>query len=174
MNAYQVTVRQARAKDSAALQALYIELTEDNNVRVVPEEVEAAFSDTRTCLIVAEMNEQVCGTVLVSLCSDVMYGSQPFAVVENIVVMNCLRGKGVGARLMEYVDSFCLKSDCTKVMLLSSVSRIEAHAFFEKAGYVGDKKRGFVKYRRDIHSVARNAYNASLDEDVSNTARMSS
>lgn len=157
MDAYQVTVRQARAKDTAALQGLYVELTRDNNVRVVPEEVETVFADTRTCLLVAEINGTVCGTALVSLCADVMYGNQPFAVVENIVVMNFLRGRGVGARLMEYVDAFCLESDCTKVMLLSSVSRIEAHAFFEKIGFVGDKKRGFVKYRRDIHPIARNA-----------------
>jgi len=173
MDAYQVIVRQARAMDSASLQALYIELTRDDNVCVIPEKVEAIFVDPRTCLLVAEMNGQVCGTALVSLCADVMYGNQPFAVVENFIVAVGARGNGIGARLMEYVDSFCRESNCTKVMLLSSASRVEAHTFFEKAGFAGDKKRGFVKYRRDFQPAARNAHNAAVDKDTPHAARVS-
>lgn len=33
------------------------------------------------------------------------------------------------------------------MMLLSSATRVDAHRFFEQAGFLGDRKRGFVKYR---------------------------
>ncbi len=172
MDAYRVIIRQARASDSASLQALYFELTMDNNVRVMSEGIEAAFGDPRTRLLVAETNGEVCGTALVSLCADVMYGDQPFAVIENVVVTKGSRGNGVGARIMESVESFCLESDCTKVMLLSSVSRIDAHKFFEHAGFVGDKKLGFVKYRRDFRPAIHDAHNASVNKGVPYTARL--
>jgi hypothetical protein len=34
------------------------------------------------------------------------------------------------------------------MMLLSSVSRVDAHRFFEHVGFRADLNRGFVKYRR--------------------------
>jgi hypothetical protein len=40
--------------------------------------------------------------------------------------------------------------DCSKIMLLSSIHRTQAHAFFERAGFKGDSKRGFVKYQWDL------------------------
>lgn len=146
----QVVIRQARATDSLQLQALYKELTGDDAVHVLPERVEDAFQDPCTCLLIAEVAGTVCGTSLVSLCADVMYGNQPFAVVENIIVESNARSHGIGQRLMQGVESFCLEHDCSKIMLLSSASRIEAHTFFKKAGFSGDKKRGFVKYRREF------------------------
>ncbi|MGQ5523592.1 hypothetical protein ACUHMQ_10050 [Chitinimonas sp. PSY-7] len=35
-------------------------------------------------------------------------------------------------------------------MLLSSTEREDAHRFFEQNAYQGDRKRGFVKYRRSF------------------------
>lgn len=159
MDTHKVIVRQARAGDSMALQALYIELTRDNAVRVLPEMIETAFFDSRTCLLVAETAGRVCGTALVSLCADVMYGSQPFAIVENVIVESGSRRSGIGSQLIQNIESFCLERDCSKVMLLSSASRIDAHTFFEKAGFASDKKRGFVKYRRDIQAAKRDMHN---------------
>jgi len=40
-------------------------------------------------------------------------------------------------------------------MLLSAVERTDAHRFFEHAGYVGDRKRGFVKYRHAFEASTR-------------------
>ena len=87
------------------------------------------------------------GILLVCLCADVMFGRRPFAVVENIVVDAPARGQGVGAELLREVDRFCRAADCSKIMLLSASERSDAHRFFERAGYAGDRKRGFVKYR---------------------------
>ena len=166
MNSSPAIIRRARASDSPAIDALYVELTGDNAVRVLPERIDSVHSDARTCLLVAEVDGYVCGTAHVSLCSDVMYGSQPFAVVENIVVARGARARGIGKRLMAHVESFCLDQDCSKIMLLSSASRVEAHAFFEKAGFAGDKKRGFVKYRRYLMSVGQSVHVELANEEA--------
>jgi hypothetical protein len=39
-------------------------------------------------------------------------------------------------------------------MLLSSQEREDAHRFFERSGFVGSAKHGFVKYRRNFAGVA--------------------
>jgi N-acetylglutamate synthase-like GNAT family acetyltransferase len=172
MKIHRVIIRYARAGDCPALQALYVELTRDDTVRVLPEMIEAAFFDSRTLLLVAEMDGQVCGTALVSLCTDVMYGSQPFAVVENVIVKAGTRRSGIGKQLIQRVELLCLEHDCSKIMLLSSASRVEAHTFFEKAGFVSDKKRGFVKYRRHFQTAERIAHNTSVNEDMPHAVRM--
>ncbi|MFK4135844.1 GNAT family N-acetyltransferase [Pseudomonas luteola] len=79
-----------------------------------------------------------------------MFGFQPFAVVENVIVDEAQRGTGVGRQLIRTIEQRCIDKDCSKIMLLSSAHRIQAHAFFERAGFKGDSKRGFVKYRRDL------------------------
>jgi N-acetylglutamate synthase-like GNAT family acetyltransferase len=84
---------------------------------------------------------------------DVMFASRPFAVLENIVVASHCRGSGVGAALMREAELFCLAAQCSKMMLLSSSHRTEAHRFFEKSGFLGSAKKGFVKYRRSFEPV---------------------
>ena len=150
MPAPSLQVRRATFDDAARIDALYDQLVADTARCVLPERLQALSEDPRTALLVAEIDGQVCATVLVSLCEDAMYGRQPFAVVENIVVDVAARNRGVGAALMREVEAFCAASDCSKIMLLSSVEREDAHRFFERCGFDGSIKRGLVKYRRSF------------------------
>jgi hypothetical protein len=49
---------------------------------------------------------------------------------------------------MREIDTRCLARDCSKIMLMSSAARGDAHRFFIASGYEGDRKRAFIKYRR--------------------------
>ena len=138
------TVRLAKPEDAGPIDALYRQLVNNPAVRVLP--------DPNTGLFVCEHLGRVEGTALVSLCADVMFGTQPFAVVENIVVNGAIRNMGLGAALLRHIEAFCVAHDCSKIMLLSATPRIDAHRFFERAGFEGSAKRGFVKYRRQFQS----------------------
>lgn len=153
MSQSNVTIRKACASDCLALEKLYAELTGNCAVRVLPERIETISADPGTYLLVCEFDEQVCATVLVSLCADAMFGHQPFAVVENLIVTKAVRGSGIGKQLMAHIEAYCLNQDCSKMMLLSSAIRTEAHQFFEKSGFASDTKRGFVKYRRQFDDL---------------------
>lgn len=85
---------------------------------------------------------------MVNICADVMFGQQPFAVVENVVVDAAWRGQDIGARLFSHLEDFCRARECSKIMLLSTAVREDAHRFFARIGYDGQAKLGFVKYRR--------------------------
>ena len=140
-------VRRARAADTAAVASLYAALVANPALDVQPAQLAALAADSRCALFVFEQAGAVLGTVLVALCADAMFGVRPFAVAENIVVAEAARGRGVGAALLREVERFCAAADCSKIMLLSATRRADAHAFFERRGYDGGAKRGFVKYR---------------------------
>lgn len=90
------------------------------------------------------------GTLLLCFCLDVMFAFQPFAVIENLIVDPSWRGRGVGAELLSEAENIARSRRCSKLMLLSSMGRQDAHRLFERAGFQGDTKRGFVKYSRDF------------------------
>lgn len=145
-------IRRARPDDAAAIQALYQQLVGSASVAVLPERIAHIAQDERSTLFVAEIHSLVCGTAFVALCADAMYQFQPFAVVENVVVDSAYRGHGVGAALFSAIELYCRETQCSKIMLMSSAHRHEAHQFFEKQGYSPDAKQAFVKYRRYFSS----------------------
>ena len=145
-----ITVRQAIPSDSAQVSHLYNQLVVDVGIRVLPSRIASISQDPNTALFVCELDGTVRATALVSLCSDVMYGFQPFAVLENVVVDASVRGSGVGELLLGHIEVYGQAKDCSKIMLLSSANRADAHRFFVRAGFAGSTKRGFVKYRRDF------------------------
>jgi N-acetylglutamate synthase-like GNAT family acetyltransferase len=140
-------IRRAGTEDAVAIQELYRELVGDAQVRVLPDHVATLAEAPGSILLVAEAKGTVVATALLSICADVMYGHQPFGVVENVVVTRAWRERGVGRRLLAHVEALAIERDCTKLMLLSGSHRREAHAFFRSCGFMGDTKHAFVKYR---------------------------
>jgi N-acetylglutamate synthase-like GNAT family acetyltransferase len=136
--------------DAESIESLYAELVHDSAVKVLPERIGQIIRDPNTRLLVAEIDDIVCGTALLALCNDVMYRDQPFGVVENIVVSSMVRRVGVGRLLMAQIEAIALETRCSKIMILSSSSRTQAHCFFESMGFDSGAKLGFVKYRKSF------------------------
>lgn len=144
------TIRRAAAQDAPAIERLYRELVSDPHVHVDPGQVAALSESSTNVLLVAEADGVICATALLTLCADVMYRTQPFGVVENVIVAELMRGRGIGHSLLARVEQMAVAADCTKLMLLSAASRQDAHVFFQQCGFNGDAKHGFVKYRRQF------------------------
>lgn len=141
-------VRHATGRDAGSLEELYAQLSpRSGGVSVDPDRLDQIADDPRNLLLVVEHEGVVVATALLTICLDAMYRSQPFGVVENVVVDASRRSLGCGRALLEAVDRAALSADCSKVMLLSGIMRNDAHAYFTAMGYDGDAKRGFVKYR---------------------------
>lgn len=145
----EMNIREAVADDAVVLTGLYRLLKADSKITVDPQRLDELRDDPQSFLLVCQVDGEVRGTVHVSFCPDAMYGRQPFAVVENVVVAEGFRSHGLGTALMNYVDELCFSRGCSKIMLLSNAMRTDAHRFFSRAGYSSSKKVGFVKYRGD-------------------------
>ena len=143
-------IRRATADDASAIERLYCELVSDPLIRVLPEQVATLSHSPTSLLFVAETEDVVCATALLTICADAMYRTQPFGVVENVIVAQAMRGRGLGRLLLAHVERMASDRHCTKLMLLSSTTREVAHSFFRRCGFTSDTKHAFVKYRRQF------------------------
>ena len=142
-----VTVREANGADAGAVAALYRSFVSSPHINVREDRLDAIAADPNNYIFVCEIDGVVCGTAFLTLCLDAMFGNQPYGVLENVVVDDAWRGKGIGSRLLTHVEELCRIRDCSKIMQLSTASREAAHRFFEQQGFSAANKRGFVKYR---------------------------
>jgi N-acetylglutamate synthase-like GNAT family acetyltransferase len=146
------TIREANGTDAAAIAALYRSFVSSPHIDVRADRLETIAADPNNFIFVCEVDGVVCGSAFLTLCPDAMFGDQPYGVIENVVVAEAWRGKGIGRRLFEQIEELCRARDCSKIMLLSSTTRKLAHRFFEQQGYSSAIKRGFVKYRSQFRN----------------------
>ena len=92
-------------------------------------------------LAVAKENGKVLGSALGICCLSLAVS---FLVVEDVIVKEGLRGKGIGTKLMEALDEFAQSHHCAYAILVSSAHRIEAHQFYKHVGYT-EHVEGFRK-----------------------------
>ena len=141
-------IRRANKDDAEAIANLYRELNTLSPVSVSPERIDAVANSEETFLLVCDDAGEIVATALLCLCQDVMFDNQPFALVENVVVSADHKRAGIGKRMMDYIEAFCLEQDCSKIMLQTSSGNRSAQDFYTAMGYDPDAKIGFIKYRR--------------------------
>jgi N-acetylglutamate synthase-like GNAT family acetyltransferase len=147
-------IREARSTDAAAIADLYRSFVSSPHITVREDRLEAIASDPHNFVFVCDVDGVVCGTAFLTLCLDAMFGNQPYGVIENVVVNQAWRRKGIGGQLLEHVEEVCRIHHCSKIMLLSTSSRRSAHRFFEQHGFSSADKCGFVKYRSQFRNFS--------------------
>ena len=140
-------IREADPKDSSVIEKLYKKLAPHSiNLKVLPERVEQIRKDYNNFLFVYEEDHAIKGSVFITFCLDPGYGFRPYTIVEYVIVGEGYRGKGIGEKLLKHVEKVSIGRESTRIVLLSSVARTEAHKFFTKNGYDGTISKGFKKY----------------------------
>ncbi|OOM78284.1 GNAT family N-acetyltransferase [Clostridium sp. BL-8] len=97
--------------------------------------------DDNYFVAVAKEEEEVIGSAIGICCKTL---TVPFLIIEDVVVKEGLRGKGIGKKIMESLDSFAERKKCAYAILVSSDFRKKAHKFYENHGFT-DSVRGFRK-----------------------------
>lgn len=92
-------------------------------------------------LLAAKEDGVVVGSMLGVCCKGL---TMPFLVIEDVIVKDGLREKGIGRKIMESLDEFAKSRDCVYSILVSSAFRTGAHKFYEKVGFT-DSVVGFRK-----------------------------
>ena len=93
------------------------------------------------CVMVVRDNDTILGTVS-GFCCRGLAGS--FLAIEDLIIQESLRGRGIGTQLMAAIHEFGKNAGCSYAILVSSGFRKRAHHFYEKIGYTEDV-RGFRK-----------------------------
>lgn len=130
-----ISVRDAVPGDLPALVRLYAQLYPEFDVRQGAG-TDAAWAatlamPTRTVLV-AEVDGAPAGTADLTVLANVARASQPYLLVENVVVDRAHRRRGVGRALLEAARTHGAHHGCYKLQL--SADDASAYAFYEAAG----------------------------------------
>ncbi len=89
----------------------------------------------RQQLLVAELRKKIVGTLVLIIVPNLSHKGTPFAIIENVVVDQRHRGKGIGEALITRAIKEARGAGCYKVSLTSNKFRKEAHRFYERLGF---------------------------------------
>ena len=147
-----VLVRNAAPEDLDALLALWVELAEGRHLSL-PGSGERALpvlgrilADPARHLLVAQLPDAgVVGSLDVVIVENVTHGGRPWAVVENVIVSDAYRRRGIGTALLMRALEIARVADCYKAQLHSGKHRVWAHALYRSVGF-GAVAEGFKVY----------------------------
>jgi GNAT superfamily N-acetyltransferase len=96
-------------------------------------------------LLVAEEAGEVIGSLVLIIVPNLSHGAKPWAIIENVIVDERYRRRGVGRLLMEYAVNRAREADCCRIGLMSNVVREESHQFYRDMGFEASAY-GFRRY----------------------------
>ncbi|AHF07390.1 GNAT family N-acetyltransferase [Desulfitobacterium metallireducens] len=142
-----LTLQNATVEDLESLSQLYKELSgEESDPIKMKENFNLMESNPNYVILTAKEDKEVVGSIMGIICLDLVLKCQPFMVIENVIVKNTWRGRGIGESLMEEIEKIGRTRNCYYTMLVSAGHRKGAHKFYEAIGYNVDLVRGFKKY----------------------------
>lgn len=126
-----------------SLSRLLSELTNSNKGADRSYLLQVVDSEATTLFVAKENN------LIVGMLSLVIYlvPSGQKAWIEDVVVDNNYRGKGIAKKLVNFALQFAKKQNITKIDLTSSYHRTEAHKLYESMDFV---KRETAVFRRKL------------------------
>lgn len=101
------------------------------------------------------IDDEVIGTFEFLIMENLAHFGRPSAVVEDVVVRDDFRGRGVGSTMMRFALAEAVKAGCYKMMLSSNQDREDAHRFYESLGFA---RHGFsygIELRQGPPDIAK-------------------
>ncbi|WP_210238500.1 GNAT family N-acetyltransferase [Aquibacillus sediminis] len=137
-----IVIDKLEAKDIPNLLEMYkelipFEMSQEESIQLY-EEISA---NENYFLAVAKENNELIGSALGICCKSL---TVPFLVIEDVIVKQGIRGKGIGRMLMEALDAFAIENNCAYAIVVSSGHLKEAHKFYQRVGFT-EHVEGFRK-----------------------------
>ncbi|MBN1419333.1 MAG: GNAT family N-acetyltransferase [Planctomycetes bacterium] len=96
--------------------------------------------------LTAREDGRLVGSVLGIICEELYGDCRPFLVVEDVIVDEAHRRKGIGSALMREIERWGFDRGCSYILLVTDAARTDARRFYGALGYDPDAYRGFKKY----------------------------
>ena len=87
---------------------------------------------------------RTCASCYLNVIPNLTRSAQPYAVIENVITDEALRGRGMGKMLMSEVLAIAWERGCYKAMLQTGSKKESTHAYYRACGFSGDDKKGYV------------------------------
>ena len=135
-------IREADRADLPAIVALLADdvLGKARDFPTVDDAYERAFaevdSDPRNFLIVAQDGDEVVACMQITYIPGLGRHGAERSQVEVVRVRSARRGQGVGGQLMAWAIEQARARGCVMMQLTSDKSRVDAHRFYARLGFV--------------------------------------
>jgi ribosomal protein S18 acetylase RimI-like enzyme len=136
-----VVIRRATATDVAGIVAMIA----DDQLGAVRESLddltpylhafELIDTDPNQVLVVAERNNELVGTLQLTIIPGLSRRGSSRGLIEAVRVATPARGSGLGTTLIEWAIEETRARGCTLVQLTSDKSRTAAHRFYDRLGF---------------------------------------
>lgn len=140
-------IREALPEDFGAVMRLYRQLHPGDPVldngtdRAV---FDAILATGGLTLLVLEMDGVVVATTYLNIIPNITRSASPYAVIENVVVDESVRGTGLGKQIMAATLRVAWDAGCYKAMLLTGSKTPSTHAFYRSCGFSPDAKTAYL------------------------------
>lgn len=95
-------------------------------------------------LFVLELDGVVVATTHLNISPNITRSASPYAVIENVVVEESLRGSGPGKQIMASTLGAAWAAGCYKAMLMTGSRSPGTHAFYRASGFSPDAKTAYL------------------------------
>jgi GNAT superfamily N-acetyltransferase len=139
--------REARPQDFGAILALYRQLHPGDPEVVDGSDAvtfERILASPGLHLFVVELDGAVVATTYLNVIPNLTRSASPYAIVENVVVEERLRGTGLGKQIMGATLEVAWAAGCYKAMLMTGSRTPSTHAFYQACGFSPDAKTAFL------------------------------
>lgn len=89
------------------------------------------LSDNHMIFVISE-NESIIATITVIIEKKLSRSQKSVGHIEDVIVSDICRGKGIGKKIIDHVVDYCKSKNCYKVILDCSENNI---IFYEKCGF---------------------------------------
>ena len=139
-------IRDMRQEDIEALSKLYYQFWgEQSDIQKMQDKFAKLQYNESYILLCAVENDKLIGSVMGIVCEELYGECEPFLLLENMVVDNDYRQKGIGRALFAELEMRAKASGCTQIILVTEVDRKDACVFYESMGFHKTAHRGFKK-----------------------------
>ena len=128
-----IAIREMEPMDMAVCRLLLSQLGYDLSLQEMKRRYDAIKQKQDHAIFVGEQDGQVVG--LMHLSDRPAFDKPTEVIVQALVVNQNCRGTGVGKKMMNMAERWALDRGFSSVALTSSVSRSDAHSFYNRIGY---------------------------------------
>ena len=139
-------IREIAEKDFDDLMKLYAQLG-NNPIPQKSEDVLAVWNkilqNKDYHIVVADVDGAVVSTCTCVIIQNLTHNQRPYAVVENVVTDQNIRGKGYATSCLDFAKEIAIKNNCYKLMLMTGSKKETTLNFYRNAGYTDKTKTAF-------------------------------
>jgi GNAT superfamily N-acetyltransferase len=141
-----IIIRKLEINDIPQLAILFKDFwNEESNLQKMVKTFELLNINENYILLCAFIEDKLCGYVMGIICYGLYGECEPFLVVEDMIVNNKIRRKGIGKLLFNELENIAKLHHCNQIILVTEEDRKDATSFYENIGFEIGKHKGYKK-----------------------------